>query len=306
MRISRWGRSSYESDDILAAEAAALSTIPGVRVCPMRSDAEVLTVNSGTRVDARLLDQAPSAQLVLTTTSGFDHLDLNEIAARGILAGRCPLARRDAVVDSALCLVLEGLRTHGPLSTAARQGHWNRAELPQLGMRTLRGADVGVVGLGVIGLQMCDVLQALGAQVCATDPLVPPPPGVTARSLPEMVRQCDAITLHCRLEKGSRHLIDADLLSSARDLVLVNTARGSIVRVADAVTAVNGGQLAFLGLDVFPTEPWDQLQASTHPRITYLPHAAGFHRDLGEAVADELVAAVSAFAEGRALPHAVR
>ena len=54
MRISRWGRSSYESDALLAAEAAALSTIPGVTVLQMRRDAEVITVNSGTYSSASI------------------------------------------------------------------------------------------------------------------------------------------------------------------------------------------------------------------------------------------------------------
>jgi len=305
MRVSRWGRSSYESDAILHAEAEALAAVPSVNVLAMRQDAEVITVNSGTLVDARMLDLTPSAQVVLTTTSGFDHLDLPELRRRGVRAGRCPIARRDAVVDTSLGLLLEGLRVHGPLRSAARQGRWARADLPALGMRTLRGARVGVVGLGIIGQRMCTVLQALGAQVLANDPAVAPPSGVRHASLPELIHTCDALTLHCRLEPGSRKLIDADLLSGAHDLVLVNTARGSIVDITPAVNAVISGQLAFLGLDVFPTEPWDRLEACAHPRIVYLPHAAGFHRDLGASVAQELVSAVEAILRDQPLPHSV-
>ncbi len=305
MRVSRWGRSSYESDDILHAEATALSKVPSVQVLAMRQDAEVVTVNSGTKVDAELLDRAPSAQVVLTTTSGYDHFDLPEMRRRGVRAGRCPLSRRDADVDSSIGLLLEGLRVHGPLRTSARQGRWAREDLPTLGMRTLRGARVGVVGLGVIGHRMCTVLNALGAEVLALDPAVATPSGARSAGLQEIVQTCDALTLHCRLEQGSRQLVDAELLAQAHDLVLVNTARGSVVDVASAVEAVKQGRLAFLGLDVFPTEPWHQLAASTHPRIVYLPHAAGFHRDLGAAVAEELVAAVTAFSNGEPLPHSV-
>ena len=305
MRVSRWGRSSYESDAILTAEACLLDAIPSVTVLPMMRDAEVITVNSGTRVDAELLQRVPSARLVLTTTSGFDHLNLPEIVSRGLSAGRCPLARRDAVVDSSLALLLDGLRAHGPLTASTREGHWARSQLPQLGMRTLRGAAVGIVGLGVIGQRMCTVLQALGARVSACDPLVAPPAGVSHLSLHQMVERCDAISLHCRLEPQSQHLVDGALLAKASGLVLINTARGSIVDVPAAVEAVQRKRLAFLGLDVFPTEPWPSLSECRHPRVVYLPHAAGFHRDLGDAVAQELVAAVTAFTHGAPLPHPV-
>jgi len=299
MRVSRWGWSSYETEAALSAEAQRLST--HVAVAPRRSDAEILTVNSGTRVDAALLDQAPSARLVLTTTSGFDHLDLDVIRARGIVAGRCPMARRDAVVESALGLLLDGLRCHRPLTTASRAGRWARSDLPALGMRLLGGATVGVVGFGVIGKRMVQVLELLGATVVVHDP------GVHPASVPldTLARTCDAVTLHCRLEPGSRRLIDDAWLSNARGLVLVNTARGDIVDVDATPGHLDAGHLSYLGLDVFPTEPWPRLEASQHPRVAYLPHAAGFHVGLNTAVATELEAAVEAFVAGDPIPHRV-
>lgn len=302
MRVSRWGWSRYETPEALRAEADRLRA--HVTVAPPRTDAEVITVNSGTRVDAALLDAAPSAKLVLTTTSGFDHLDLAELARRGIPAGRCPMARRDAVIESALGLLLDGLRTHGPLTHASASGRWARADLPQLGMRMLRGARVGVVGLGVIGARMVEVLRLLGAEVVGVDPLATTDDVQTA-PLHTLASSCDAVTLHCRLEPGSRRIIDADWLAGAQDLVLVNTARGDLVDVSAAVEAVGDGRLHYLGLDVFPTEPWPHLGASRHPRIAFLPHAAGFHVNLNHDVATELEAAVSAFSRGLAIPHRV-
>lgn len=302
MRVSRWGWSSYETDEALAREAARLSD--WVEVCGRRQDAEILTVNSRTRVDAALLEQAPSARLVLTTTSGYDHLDLDALRARGIQAARCPIARRDAVVESALGLILEGLRSHGPLAAAASEGRWARSALPSLGMRTLRGARVGVVGLGVIGRAMAEVLTSLGARVWGHDP-AGGPLGLERVELRRLVSESDVVTLHCRLEPGSRRLVGAELLARARGLVLVNTARGDLLDVDAAVAAVDAGHLHALGLDVFPEEPWPRLAASRHDRITYLPHAAGFHVGLMAAVADELVQATAAFVAGRPVPHRV-
>jgi phosphoglycerate dehydrogenase-like enzyme len=302
MRVSRWGWSSYETTEALAAEAARLMSV--VEVLPPRSDAEVVTVNSGTRVNAELLDQIPSARLVLTTTSGYDHLDLSALRQRGIAAGRCPLARRDAVVESSLGLLLDGLRSHAPLRHASEHGRWARNELPHLQMRLLSGARVGVVGLGVIGRRMAEVLQLLGAEVFGTDP-AGVPDGVHATSLADLIDRCDAVTVHCRLEASSTQLIDAERIGRCRGLVLVNTSRGHVVDVPAAMEAVKSGKLHYLGLDVFPREPWPDLGESAHPSVVFLPHAAGFHRNLTQAIASELEQSVAAFAAGAPLPHPV-
>jgi len=240
----------------------------------------------------------------LTTTSGFDHLDIDAITARGIVAGRCPLARRDAVVETTLALLLDGIRRHRPLSRASQEGRWVRGQLPDLGMGLLRGATVGVVGLGVIGQAMAGILRALGVTVVGADPDVTLP-GVTAIPLAEMAACCDAVTLHCRLDTGSRGMINGDWLSRCRGTVLVNTARGGLVDVEAAVSAVHDRRLSYLGLDVFPKEPWAGLAESDHPNIAYLPHAAGFHVGLNAAVATELEASIKRFVAGEPIPHRV-
>lgn len=302
MRVSRWGWSSYETAAALAQEASMLAQVVDVQA--PRSDAEVLTVNSGTVVNGALLEAAPSARLVLTTTSGFDHLDLQALRERGIQAARCPMARRDAVVESALALLLDGFRSHGPLEAASREGRWARSELPRLGMRLLRGATVGVVGLGIIGRRMVEVLATLGATVVGCDP-AGGPEGLRLEAFHDLAGICDAVTLHCRLDTTSTRLVSLDWLARARGMILVNTARGDVVDVDAAVKSAAAGHLKYLGLDVFPKEPWAELAQSASPNIAYLPHAAGFHDGLNRAVAAELHAAVSAYAAGRPVPHRV-
>ena len=300
--LSRWGRSPYETDAAIAAETARLSA--HVDVLPMHEDAEIIVVTSKDPIGAAELARMPSARLVLTTTSGFDHLDLPALAARGVRAARSPMARRDAVVDAALGLILAGLRGFGPLDAAAREGVWARRALPGLGMRTLRASRVGIVGLGVIGRRMATVLQALGAEVWGHDP-AGVPPGVEAAPLATLLARCDAVTLHCRLERGSRGLIGpAELAACRPELVLVNTARGDVLDARAAVSHLAAGGLHFLGLDVFPTEPWPELDRTVGlPGYRALPHAAGYHDGLSAAVADELVAAVAAHVAGQPLPH---
>lgn len=302
--LSRWGRSTYDTDADTAADAAALA--PWATLRPPFSDAEILVVPSSTRVGAAVLDAAPSARLVITTTSGTDHLDLGVLGARGVRAARLADARRDAVCESALELLLWGVRATGPLDAAARAGRWDRGALPALGMGTLRGARVGVVGLGVIGREMARVLAALGARVCGADP-AGVPEGVEALPLAEMMRTCAAITLHCSLTPGSRGLVGAGLLDAAAPgLVLVNTARGDVLDLPAAVAALDAGRLGALGVDVYPEEPWPSLDAvAARPRLRYTPHSSGYFVGLPAAVRAGLVGTVAAWALGRPLPHPV-
>lgn len=301
-RLSRWGRSPYETDAAMAEERARLSE--WADVLDMHEDAEIIVVTSKNPVGTAELERMPSARLVLTTTSGYDHLDLAALRARSIQAGRSPLARRDAVVDTALGMLLSGLRGFGPLDAAARDARWARRELPDLGMRQLRGSTIGVVGLGVIGRRMATVLEALGARVVGHDP-AGLPEGMAALSPAQMLQECDGLTLHCRLEPGSAGLLGAaELARSHPRLVLVNTARGDVLDARSAVARLAEGGLHALGLDVFPEEPWPELdRVRGLPGYLALPHAAGYHDGLSAMVTDELCAAVEAWTDGRPLPH---
>jgi lactate dehydrogenase-like 2-hydroxyacid dehydrogenase len=299
MRISRWGWSRYETPEDLAAEAKALEGLLEVR--PPREDAEVIVVNSGTRVDLALLDNAPSARLCVTNTSGFDHLDLGCLASRGVRAARLPIARRDAVVESSLWGIIHGLRRHSELLEGAREGRWLRGEMVDLEMRRLSGSIVAVVGLGVIGARMVEVLTVLGASVVGVDPRVRLP-GIAAMSLEEAAAEADVMTLHCSMEPGNRYLVDDAILASVRPgAVLVNTARGGLVHWGAARAALESGRLSAMVADVYPQEPWNQMESAKGLMLT--PHSAGFHRGLSAALTHELVETVRCFLSAEALPY---
>jgi len=296
MRLSRWGQSPYETDADIAAEAKALSAL--VQMLPPGEDAEIVVVHSKIRFGEAELEQAPSCRLVITTTSGTDHLDLQALEARGVAAARLPLARRDAVVETALMMMLWGLRATGPLQAAAQAGRWARAELPGMNMRLLGGRTVGLLGLGVIGARVAAVLGALGADVLGCDPRGLPE-GVRSVGLPALL-DCDVLSLHCDLNPTSAGIIGAAEISLARQgMVLVNTARGGLVDEAAALQALEEGRLGAVCLDVFAEEPWPGLSRSdSHPALMVLPHAAGFHTGLSGAVQAGLLAAVAAFCQG--------
>jgi D-3-phosphoglycerate dehydrogenase len=308
--LVRWGRSSYERPEGLELEAGIAAALGlGYRAEPQGAppaviaDATVVVVTSLTRVGAAALEGAPGCRLLITTTSGYDHLDLGAARARGIAVARMPVARRDAVAESALAMGTSMLRGLPALHHAARQGLWARQILPELGMARLADEPVGVVGLGVIGRRFAALMGALGATVLGHDP-AGVPAGVQPVDLPTMLTCCRLVSLHCRIERGAAPVLDGALLRAARpDLCVVNTARGAVLDLTAAFELLEAGRLGGLALDVFPREPWPGLEAlAGHPRVLLTPHAAGYHPRLHEDIAAELGAILRAWRAGEAIP----
>lgn len=311
--VVRWGLSPYErvaGQRLETSQCAALGL--RYRVEPQGSPASVLeeasvvVVSSLTRVDAVALDAAPCCRLLLTTTSGHDHIDLDAARARGVVVARMPLARRDSVVEASLAMALSLLRDLPSQQAAAREGQWMRAGLAERRIARIGDEPVGLIGLGVIGRRLAAVLAALGVEVWGADP-VGLPAGVCPATVVEMVARCRVVSLHCSHVRGSPPVLGATELAVARpDLLVVNTARGGVLDLAAAEAALAEERLGGLALDVFPVEPWPHLaRLAAHPRVLLSPHAAGYYDGLHMAIAEDLGAALAAWLRGEEVPHRV-
>ncbi len=313
MRVLRWGQSAYETDLDLAAEREGARGLGYSWDAEPRPDqrpdelsmVDVLVVTSKVRVDSSVL-RAFERGMILTTTSGTDHLDLVGCRERGIVVGRCPMARRDAVVDHTLAEILRWARRLRELDGCATRGQWARARLPEFAPVGVQGLTVAVVGQGVIGRRVTKILTALGARVLPVDPRGVPA-GFDAWELEDALAEAAVVTLHCDLNASSTGLFDAKRIAGLRrGALLVNTARGGLMDVDAAVAAVHDGHLSGLAVDVFPEEPWLRMREGTSVRgVHFSPHGAGFTRDLGRRVADEVLAALAEWKRDGSLPHRV-
>ena len=310
--LLRWGRSAYETDDQLALERQQAEVLGYTWVLreerdppPDLDQVDVLVVNSKVQVDATVLS-ALRGDLVVATTSGYDHVDLAAAAAHDVAVVRCPLARRDEVVEQALGSLIALMRRLPAFEEAAVAGHWARGDVPALAPLTIRDARVVVVGLGVIGTRIADVLSLLGAEVIGCDPFAELD-GVRCMNIDEALPFADAVTLHCSLTPSSQNLLSAERLALLpQHAVVVNTARGHCLDVEAAVDAVRNNRLRGVAVDVFPTEPYPNLaEGASVEGVLFTPHSAGCSNDLGAKVVAGVVAALMAKSAGIALPHRV-
>jgi D-3-phosphoglycerate dehydrogenase len=202
--------------------------------------------------DASVIKQADVLRVISRYGAGFDAVDLEAAARKGIAVTNTPGANQNGVAELAIGLLFALARNIPAVAYAAREGVWKREAGWELCDKSL-----GVVGLGAIGRSVAQKAAALGMKVLAYDPfwkeeLV----GVARVNLDALFAESDVITLHCALTPETTNLINGATLSrTKRGVYLINTARGDLVDEAALLEALKTGQVAGAAADVFRHDP---------------------------------------------------
>lgn len=190
--------------------------------------AEVILVDLAP-ITARVLSQARSCRLVARYGVGFDNVDVAAATSAGIWVANVPDYATDTVADHSILLLLSVARELLAYTERVRAGGWRQADDPFM-PPALAGRVLGIVGYGRIGSAVGRRAHAMGLQVLAYDPFVPPRvlarQGVASTDLGPLLRQCDFLSLHCPLTDLTYHLISKDELDIMKPgAIIVNTAR---------------------------------------------------------------------------------
>jgi glyoxylate reductase len=215
------------------------------------ADADAVVTMLHDRIDAAFLDAAgPQLQVVANVAVGYDNIDLEAAAARGVVITNTPGVLVDATADLAMALILAVTRRLGEGERLLRERRpWTWNMFFMLGT-SLAGKTLGIVGPGQIGRATAARARAFGMEVRLAGRS-----GGTA-ALEKLLATTDVVSLHCPLTPETRHLIDAERLALMRPAAyLINTARGPVVDEPALVHALRDGVIAGAGLDVFEHEP---------------------------------------------------
>jgi len=281
---------NYDAAPALERSLAALSEQGlTVHVCPESDDERLFRLLRDTEVlwhclrpvDAEVLDAAPKLRLVQKIGVGVNTIDLKLAAARNIAVCNMPGTNSRAVAEHALGLMLAVLRQVHRFDQDVRHGDgWSWDPLRQDGLGEICGRSIGLVGFGGIPALLAPILEAMGADVRYTA-RHPRPQDPRSTSLEELLKTCDVISLHVPLTDATARLIDAQRLALMKPgAILINTARGGLVDEAALLRALQTGQLAGAGLDVFAEEP----TPADHPfldlpNVVLTPHVAWLTRE---------------------------
>jgi len=223
----------------------------------------ILLVGLGLMIGHTEIEAAQHLQLVVSPTTGSDHLDTELLQTRGIdvLTLRDPqfvLEKVSSTAELAWGLLLTVTRQIGRAAASVSQGEWQRQRF--MGMQ-LQGKTLGIVGLGRLGGYVADYGVAFEMLVIATDPNpASSRTDVELCSLDELVRRADVVSIHVPLTSSTRQMFNQSILENMKvGGILINTSRGEVVDEVALATLVRSGHIGGYGTDVISGDVgWDK------------------------------------------------
>lgn len=219
-------------------------------------DAQVLSVFIRSRITRAILERLPRLQLVATRSTGYDHVDLAACSERGVAVANVPYYGENTVAEHTFGLILALSRNIHKAYQRTVRGDFSLEGLQGF---DLKGKTLGVLGAGNIGLHVIRIAKGFGMEVVAYDVkphhLVAEVLGFRYVSVEELLRYSDIVSLHLPYMTQTHHFLNKErFLLMKRGVLLINTARGSLVDSDALLWALDEGILAGAGLDVLEGE----------------------------------------------------
>ncbi len=257
--------------------------LQGAELINACKDAEVVSCFIHTRFSKEVIQELPQLTLIVTRSVGYDHIDLQTCKERGITVCNVPDYGSHVIAEHVFALLLSTLR-HIPEGDRTVEG----GTFDYHGLRgmALRGKTLGIVGTGKIGRKVAEIAHGFGMEILAADQCrtmeLVEQLGLRYVPLSELLSHSDVITLHLPDTKETKHMIDASAFSQMKNgVVLVNTARGSLIDSQALLDALKSGKIAYALLDVLEHEQnfAENKKLIAHPNVVTTPHIAFYADD---------------------------
>ena len=267
-----------------------------------------LLVRSATKVRKDIIDACPSLKIIGRGGVGMDNIDVEYAREKGVNVINTPAASSASVAELVFAHLFSGCRF---LTDSNRkmpvEGDTKFAELKKAYTKgvELRGKTIGIIGFGRIGQEVAKMALGLGMRVLAVDSHTEKVTvkveffngqsvdfEIKTQSKEEVLKEADFVTLHVPAQKefviGQKEF---DLMKNGA--ALVNCARGGVVDEEALLKALDGGKLAFAGLDVFINEPTPAKSVLSHPKISLTPHTGASTNEaqdrIGISLAEQII-----------------
>jgi len=220
---------------------------------------------------SRVLRQSPLLKILSRVGVGTDSIDLKEAQSLGIRVATTPNSPVQAVAEHTLALLLSTLKR---IPQYNEQMHRNDHAVAAGSL--LSGKTAGIAGLGRVGTRVAEQLACLGCRISFYDPMFSrETPAAWKRydTLEALVHDVDILSIHSAPLPDGSPLVNDEVLSHARGITLVNTARGSLIDESALIRALSSGAVKSAALDVFPSEPYTG-RLLGFPQLIVTPHVA--------------------------------
>jgi len=252
-----------------------------------------------------VLRQLPQLRMIAVAATGYDIVDVGYCRDHGIAVANIRNYAVHTVPEHAFALILALRRNLLAYRAAVEQGRWNRSQqfcLLDHPILDLHGAQLGIIGEGVLGRAMAAIGAAFGMRAMFRDHPQRVGEDLEYQPLPRLLAESDVVSLHCPLLPSTHNLIgEAELRTMKRSAILINTARGGLVDERALVRALQEGTIAGAGFDVLTVEPpreGNPLLDLRLPNLIVTPHIAWASRGAMQFLADQLIDNIDAWAAG--------
>lgn len=270
--------------------------------------ADALVIRSGSRVTARVLEEADCLRVIGRAGIGVDNVDVEAASKRGVVVMNTPTGNAVTTAEHAIALLMSLARMIPEASRTLKAGKWEKKKFEG---RELADKTLGVIGLGNIGRIVADRAKGLRMRVIGFDPVLTADRaaelGIELVGLDAIWERADAITVHTPLTDATRNLVnDAVVARLKKGVLLVNAARGGIYDEAALLRGLESGRIGGVALDVFVEEPPPaDLPILKHERVIATPHLGASTREAQDRVALEIADQVVAYLATGAIKNAV-
>jgi len=254
---------------------------------------------------------APRARLLANFGVGYNHIDVAAAHAAGLRVTNTPGAVTDATADIALTLMLMSARRAGEGERLVRTGRWEGWHPTQMLGLHMSGKVLGIIGMGRIGQAIAKRAHfGFGMQVVYHTRTPRPLPAMPeARALPglhDVMKAADIVVIAAPASAETRHMIDAAALAAMQPhALLVNIARGDIIDEQALIAALQAGQIAGAGLDVYEHEPDVPEALRALENVVLLPHLGTAALEVRVQMGLMALENALALRDGRPLPNPV-
>lgn len=261
-----------EATEVYFPEKEAFSETEMLRLAP-----EVDAIVAAGTLPLSVLEAATRLKVISNYGAGYDNIDVAAATRKGVPVVVIPQTVTDPTAELAIGLMLAVSRRIAELSMRLREGTpeaW--FGIGKYMGHTLRGATLGIVGMGKIGRRVAEMARALGMDICYTNRHRLPEAqeeGAAYLPLEELLAHSRVLTLHCPLTPETHGLIGARELSMLPlGAMVINAARGAIIDNEALADALEAGALFGAGVDVYPDEPHVPARLLALPNVVATPH----------------------------------
>ena len=259
-------------------------------------------------IDAAAVHSLPELKMIAVSATGTNNVDLAACRERGIVVSNVRGYAERTVPEHVMALLLALSRNLVAWRESLLAGRWQQSEqfcLFDHPIRDLHDSTLAIVGSGSLGNGVARLAEAFGMRVWRAERkgAATVRPGYVA--FERVLAEADAISLHCPLNDETRGLFgEAELRAMKPTALLINTARGGIVDEAALIRALKEGWIGGAGFDVITAEPPPAGHAMVDPALLALPnflltpHVAWSSRPAMQALADQLIDNIEAWAAG--------